>query len=1031
MAMNIWGVLGISATKNKDELKTAYREKLSTVNPEDNPEGFKELRMAYEEALKLADVSDDKKGKDEDDPLRMAIDALYSDFFARIQVDNWRELLDRDEFVSLDSSDKAFVTLMTYLMDNFCLPKNVWAYLVEAFDIKGRKKELIEEYPEDFIEYMINNATYDDIINYYLFEGETEEIDIFLDKYYKLDSDIRRHDIESQAKLIEEMEQLDVYHPYLELCVVKHKLQMMYDTSYEELEKENVSLYSLHKAEIDELREKLAVLSADFPEEAVILMAYGDIIMAAEDYAGAKECYDRAAGLVQDKYIVNGKLADVAYHLGDFEKSRDMYMDLLKINHYDNSVRAGMIRSNLSLIEKYKKNIEENPEDNSSRMEMAWSYYQSYKFDDAIDMLDSFVPADEKRCEYFNVKGRTYLCLLRYDEALKCFYEWKNEIEKIGKDDNSEDALAKKKRFEYVNFLIADCLIKTKKWEEARKYLEIALAKEHEEIMLSYEAKCELEYNEGNYEACIDACEDLINRDDRNYIAYSFMAKSSYKLDYTKETMNACEHAIAIYPYVAEPYVQEILVYLKYDHLDGAKGIIERYKVFELESDSISFYEALICKREGNIDKAVELLERIIKNGNPDESDMEEFDEVYMELAGIYSKSDKYDEALALYDKVIKLWPEHKHAYGQKGLVLKQQGRYSDAIKLLSKQLEVMPHSYYYINRGILNRFLANYKSALADFSEAIKYEPDNYYCHSRMGLIYEQHRQFEQAIECYDKALSCIYELDDEMKAQIYSYKARTLQCMNRFEESRNVYEEYTERFGLNADVMYDYSELLLRMDKLPEAVAILKKCIDELPYDDDIQMCIRQLCFVYGMEGYIDKANESFMLAISKDKNDKRAYVTMAEVLKDHGIMDEARRLFEKAVRLDNGNKENYYSELIETILSKKSLFKPDVKAYVGLATIKREDMNSPMDYIKMARLYRVIKKAKQAITIADEGLKILRCGGCFYGECYEIWYEKALIYEQLKDYEMAKMCYKKAIGICGHNALFEEKLKRIENK
>ncbi|MDE6025803.1 MAG: tetratricopeptide repeat protein [Lachnospiraceae bacterium] len=1029
--MNIWSILGISATKDKDELKNAYRIKLSTVNPEDDPEGFKELRTAYEEAVRLADVSDDEKEAVIDDPLRKAISDVYSDFYDRIQVDKWQELFDRDEFVSLDSSEKAFTTLMTFLMDNFCLPKKVWSCIVETFDIKSRKKELKEEYPEDFIEYIINNATYEDLINYYLFEGETEDIDIFLDKYYKLDADIRRHDVAGQEKLIEEMEQLDVYHPYLELCVVKHKLQKMYDESVEELEKGDAKLYDLHKDEIDELKENLENLSGDFPEESVILIAYGDIVMTTGDFEEAKDCYDRAEQLVNDKYIINGKQADLAYHLGDFEKSRDMYMELLKLNHYDNSVRAGMIRANLSLIEQYKKNIEDNPEDNKSRMEMAWSYYQSYKFDDAIDILDSFEPDEEKRCEYFNVKGRTYLCLLKYDEALQCFFVWKAEIEKISEDDNSEDAVAKKKRFEYVNFLIADCLIKTKKTEEARKYLEVALAKEHEEILLSYEAKCELEYLEKNYEACIDACEDLINRDERNYIAYSFMAKASYKLDYTKETMNACEHAIAIYPYVAEPYVQEILIYLRYDQLDGAKNIIQRYKTFELESDSISFYEGLIYEKEGNIDKAISIFETIIKNGNPEESDMEEFDEVYMELASIYSKNERQDDALALYDKVIKLWPEHRHAYGQKAMVMKQQGKYSEAIKLLTKQLEVNAHSFYYINRGILNRFLANYKSAIEDFNEALKYEPENYYCHSRLGLIYEQHRQFDQAIECYDQALSCIYDLDDEMKAQIYSYKARTLQCMNKFEESQKVYEDYLEIFGLNADVMYDYSELLLRMNKLTDAVNILTRCIDELPYDSDIQMCIRQLCFVYGMEGYIDKANESFMLAISKDKNDKRAYVTMAEVLKDHGIMDEARRLFEKAVRLDNGNKENYYSELIETILNKKTLFKPDVRGYVGLATISRENMNSPMDYIKMARLYRVTKKAKQAIAIADEGLKILRCGGCFYGECYEMWYEKALIYEQLKDYEMARMCYKKAISICGHNALFEEKLKRIENK
>ena len=192
-----------------------------------------------------------------------------------------------------------------------------------------------------------------------------------------------------------------------------------------------------------------------------------------------------------------------------------------------------------------------------------------------------------------------------------------------------------------------------------------------------------------------------------------------------------------------------------------------------------------------------------------------------------------------------------------------------------------------------------------------------------------------------------------------------------------------------------------------------------------------MRQLCYVYGLEGYIDKAHESFKLAVSNQGDDKRAYVSMGEVFKDHGLMEDARKFFEKAVKLDINNKANYYSNLIEVILSKKTLFKPDIRVYLERATIPKEKMHTPLDFVKMTRLYRVTKKTKQAIAIADEGLRHLRCEGCFYGECHELWYEKALVYEQMKDYEMAKMCYKKALSIFGHNAVIEEKLKRIENK
>ena len=50
----IWEVLGIEETKDEEAIRMAYRTKLRGVNPEDDEEGFKELRRAYEQALEYA-----------------------------------------------------------------------------------------------------------------------------------------------------------------------------------------------------------------------------------------------------------------------------------------------------------------------------------------------------------------------------------------------------------------------------------------------------------------------------------------------------------------------------------------------------------------------------------------------------------------------------------------------------------------------------------------------------------------------------------------------------------------------------------------------------------------------------------------------------------------------------------------------------------------------------------------------------------------------------------------------------------------
>ena len=53
-------ILGIPEGKEEREIKQAYRKKLRFVNPEDNPEGFKELRSAYETALQYAQSKEEE-----------------------------------------------------------------------------------------------------------------------------------------------------------------------------------------------------------------------------------------------------------------------------------------------------------------------------------------------------------------------------------------------------------------------------------------------------------------------------------------------------------------------------------------------------------------------------------------------------------------------------------------------------------------------------------------------------------------------------------------------------------------------------------------------------------------------------------------------------------------------------------------------------------------------------------------------------------------------------------------------------------
>ena len=53
--MNCWQKLGIEPTNDKRAIKRAYAQQLKQNNPETNPEGFQQLRDAYDQALELAE----------------------------------------------------------------------------------------------------------------------------------------------------------------------------------------------------------------------------------------------------------------------------------------------------------------------------------------------------------------------------------------------------------------------------------------------------------------------------------------------------------------------------------------------------------------------------------------------------------------------------------------------------------------------------------------------------------------------------------------------------------------------------------------------------------------------------------------------------------------------------------------------------------------------------------------------------------------------------------------------------------------
>ncbi|MBQ8923820.1 MAG: tetratricopeptide repeat protein [Lachnospiraceae bacterium] len=1020
----MWEILGIEQTKDKDLIKNAYRNQLVSVNPEDDQEGFMRLREAYENALRYADIADEEETYENDgddfycpEELRELLGELkklYRDYDRRIDKDIWTDFLNRDEFIMLDSSTQALELLITFLMDNFLLPNKIWKLIIDTFYIKDRKKELTEKFPEDFISYIIDASETPDNINYYLFEDtDDENIDDFIRTYHSLNSSMRRGLYDDAERYFEEIKSYDIYHPYIELAEIRLKLMKLKPDTDE--------------ARIKELYVDVKNLYSDCPKDFNILILCGDIAFMLKEYENVEKYYDEAEETEPDSYIIKMKKADLDLSRGEYEKARDVYLKLLRENNYDNAVRTGMLRANYKLIEKYEEKINENPDDNNTRLELAWSMYQSYRFEEAVKVLDAFIPTEEKIFEYYNVKGRCYLCLLDYENALFCFFKWKEAIERLP-DDDSEETVKQKKRYPYVNCLIGDCYLKQEKYNNAREYLNIAISKEHDEISIAYEALCELEYKTGNYEDCIRVCEKLLEYNDLNYIAYDYMAGSCIELKFIKEALEACEKAIRIYPYAPDPYLKEIKIFNALNNNEAVKNIIVKYNSLGVRSDRIKLEEAALFAEENKYDEALEIL-LDLENINKNESDLEDKDRVYSMISLCYENKNMLDDAIRYLKILTGYNNRHPNAYGRIGIIYRKLKNFSEALSYLNKQISINPNPYFYMEEAWTYRCMGNYRAAIRDYETIIDNEPQNVAAHRELAFLYEKIGEMTSSILQYDLAIN--YSKEDEKKEKLYISKARVLQCVKRFSEAKIIYEEYIEKYGMNAEMIYDFAELLQRMNDIEYAINIIKDNLDKAADDKEENMLLRKLCTIYGEEGYINMANETFRVIINKYPDDFRAYKLMADILKDHELYDDATEYYKKAIELDINGTENYYSSLVENEYSKKSLFKPDMKDEIKKAIELGDKAKFIVDYIKLARLYRVTKKYKLAVDTINKGISRFRCYGCFYNGCHEIFYEKGRIYEAMKKYDMARNCYKKALAIKGHCVQYEECLKRIDGK
>jgi tetratricopeptide (TPR) repeat protein len=116
----------------------------------------------------------------------------------------------------------------------------------------------------------------------------------------------------------------------------------------------------------------------------------------------------------------------------------------------------------------------------------------------------------------------------------------------------------------------------------------------------------------------------------------------------------------------------------------------------------------------------------------------------------------QFQEAIAIYDRVIALKPNHAQAHNNRGAALGQLGRYAEALASCDHAIVINPaYAQAHDNRANAIRLLGYYDEALASCDRAIAIKPDYAEAYDNRGIAFYQLGRREEALADFDRAIA------------------------------------------------------------------------------------------------------------------------------------------------------------------------------------------------------------------------------------------------------------------------------------
>ncbi len=447
--------------------------------------------------------------------------------------------------------------------------------------------------------------------------------------------------------------------------------------------------------------------------------------------------------------------------------------------------------------------------------------------------------------------------------------------------------------------------------------------------------------------------------DPRNLANLQVLRTTALKYDRKDVAMEACEALLVLSPHnlEAERTLGELLSTT--GQLEGALRVYQEI-VQAHPTEVEEFRKGLKLAKQNRKAPYVVFFSRAILAQNASDAPAAE------ELAQALTSLGQREEALQVYDHILRISPDNITILLQKKALLQAMGRVDEIPALLDRIFEKDPSRYdvalergnLYLSRAYKTAEAAPERKGLA--TEALR-------SYERSSLSSEFHNvsllgaaraakllaNVDRAIDGYREFLG---DPSNATRGDIFKELGHTLREVSRNAEAEQAYAKAIELGREDTDLIWGMEEVLSALNQDAKALHYVEILLQREPQNPLFLRRRGRLLLRLGRRG---EGVQILKNALSPQERDPIAYFEVADALKEQGAYADALPYYQKGIQLDPGNKLGTLS-LAETLM----LAGRFTEAASAVDTILRTDAYDLRPWKLRADIYRSLQRDTEVL-------------------------------------------------------------------